>query len=180
MAQSVEKVYAEALFELCSEDGSLESVNEELCGIRAALDENKDIVKLLSAPTLSNDEKHGIISSVFKGRVSDTVYNFISLLTDKSRLTYFDGICEEFRNLYNEAFNIAEITVTTAAPLKTWLKEKLVAKLESVLNKKVILTEKLSPSILGGIVVNYGNVQMDSSLKTRLEKIRAQIDSVMA
>ena len=66
------------------------------------------------------------------------------------------------------------------APLKTWLKEKLVAKLESVLNKKVILTEKLSPSILGGIVVNYGNVQMDSSLKTRLEKIRAQIDSVMA
>ena len=64
-------------------------------------------------------------------------------------------------------------------PMSETLRKKLVAKLENVSGKSIILHEKQDKSILGGIVLRYGNTEIDSSVKSKLDKIKAQIDSAI-
>ena len=64
-------------------------------------------------------------------------------------------------------------------PLSDKLRKKLVDKLQSVSGKTVILHEKLDKSILGGIVLRYANTEIDSSVKTKLDNIKAQIDRII-
>ena len=85
MAGSVEKIYSDALYELAAEENSVETVNGELKALAAVFDENPELVKLLCAPTVPNDEKLKVISNIFVGRISETVYNFLCLFFDISR-----------------------------------------------------------------------------------------------
>jgi F-type H+-transporting ATPase subunit delta len=84
-----------------------------------------------------------------------------------------------FKQMYYDKKNILEVTATTTVPMTAALRQKLTDKLEKVSGKSVILHEKLDKSILGGIVLRYGNTQIDSSVKTKLDKIKAQIDSAI-
>jgi F-type H+-transporting ATPase subunit delta len=86
----------------------------------------------------------------------------------------------DFRARYNEKMNILEVTAVTAEPLSARLREKLVDKLGKVTGKKIVLSEKTDKSIIGGIVLRYANTEIDSSVKTRLDKLKAQIDGVIA
>ncbi len=76
--------------------------------------------------------------------------------------------------------NIAEVRVVTSVPLEDGLRSKLKAKLESVCKKTVILDESVDPTIMGGIVLNYGGTLMDGSVKSKLEAIQKQIKGVIA
>ncbi|MDE5859568.1 MAG: F0F1 ATP synthase subunit delta, partial [Oscillospiraceae bacterium] len=79
-----------------------------------------------------------------------------------------------------EMKNIAEVKVTTSTPLSDGLRSKLKAKLEAVYKKTVILTENIDESIMGGIVINYGNTMLDGSVKAKLEAVQKQIKGVIA
>ena len=87
--------------------------------------------------------------------------------------------CEQFKQMYYEKENILEVTATTVQPLSEKLKQKLIEKLGSVSGKSIILHEKLDRAILGGIVLRYGNTEIDSSVRTKLDKIKSQIDAII-
>lgn len=180
MAGNLEKVYADALFELAEEQNILDSVCEELVAVSYILSENSEFVKLVQAPTVSADEKKALISAAFENKVCETVFNFINVLSEKGRMKYFTNIAGKFKEMYNEKNNILEVTAVTAAPLSETLRTKLVDKLTKASEKKIVLKEKTDKSIMGGIILNYGNSQMDASVKTRLENMRRQIDSIIA
>ena len=76
---------------------------------------------------------------------------------------------EEFHN------NIVKMTAITSVALKSEQREKLIGKLEEKSGKKVILSEKIDPSILGGIIVEYDNSRIDNSVKGKLEAVAKQL-----
>lgn len=180
MSGSVGKVYSEAVFELASEQGCAETVFDELCSLKTIWQENPGLGKLLGAPTVGKEEKLKITEKIFKGRLSDTVYNFLCVITEKNRAQYLPAIADAYKEKWYEASNIAEVTVTSAEPLTTELKNKLIKKFESVYGKKVILNEKTDSSLMGGIVLSYGNTQLDGSVKTRLDTLQKQIKGTIA
>ncbi len=180
MTGSVGKIYSEAIFELAAEQSCAGQVFEELTSLKKIWTENPDVAKLLSAPTLSVSEKLKINEKVFKGRVSEMVYNFLCVITEKGRAGALTEIADAYKEKWYEAENIAEVTVTTSAPLKKELRDKLVKKLEAVYKKKVILEEKTDSSLIGGIVVNCGNEMLDGSVKNRLDSIEKQIKGIIA
>lgn len=180
MAGKLEKVYADALFELAVEDNTLDTVAEEMEAVAGIMNENSDFLKLLSAPTVSDKDKKSMLSKAFEGRISDTVFNFINVLCDNGRIKYLIAISQQFKDMYNDKNGILEVTVTTTMPLSDNLREKLVLKLEKISSKKIQLVEKIDTSIMGGIVLNYNNTQIDASVKKRLDTMRQQIDSIIA
>ena len=125
MAESVEKIYADALFQISEEDNSTENVNGELKAVAAVLAENPELVKLLCTPTVSEADKLSVISKIFGGRLSADVYNFLCLVTQKGRAAYLQKIAGTFREMYNDKAGIAEVTVTTAEELSPALEKKL-------------------------------------------------------
>ena len=190
---SVEKTYADALFMLCEEEKSdkaeFESVLSQLGLVQTVLScendslKDSDFIKLLGTPTISEEEKLSLVADVFSGKVSPAVYNFLRLLTVNKRVGYFSRISRAFRLLYNEKFGIAEITVTSSKPLDELspdLRVRIGEKMSAILGKSVSITEKVDSSIIGGVVIDYGNTRYDGSVKTRLAELKKEISSVIA
>lgn len=180
MAGKLEKVYADALFELAIEENNLDTVAAEMETVSKIMSENEDFVKLLSAPTVPDKDKKSMISKAFEGRICDIVFNFMNVLCDNGRIKYFCAVSARFKEMYNEKNGILEVCATTTMPLSENLREKLVLKLEKISGKKIQLVEKIDASIMGGIVLNYNNTQIDASVKKRLDDMRQQIDSIIA
>ena len=103
------------------------------------------------------------------------VHDFICLVTDKNRISYFGKITDAFIEHYNQHNNITELTVITSIPLKPDLKARLIKKLEQKSGKTVKLNEKVDPSIIGGIILRMGNSQIDNSIKGRLDAVAQQL-----
>lgn len=182
MAGSVEKTYGDALFQLVLEETpeQLSDVLTVLREINHIFAENSDYIKLIKTPTVTADEKLQLINQAFKGKVCESVYNFLLVLVQNKRLDYFDKIYTYFLLLHNDYKNIADITVTTTVPLSEALKEKLIGKMSLFTGKTINLSEKIDKSIIGGIVISYGNTQIDGSVKARLEALKNDIANTIA
>ncbi|WP_028506051.1 ATP synthase F1 subunit delta [Ruminococcus sp. FC2018] len=181
MANSVENVYGTALFELCDEQGTLDGTYQELTEVSNILSDpaQAEFMEMLSSPLIPFEDKQKVLSQVFTGRLSDTALDFLCVVTQKGRIRDLPAIAQQFKQMYYDKKNILEVTATTVQPLSESLRKKLVQKLEGVSGKSIILHEKQDKSILGGIVLRYGNTQIDSSVRTKLDKIKAQIDSAI-
>lgn len=180
MTGSVRKVYSEAMFELAAEQNCAAEVFGELEALKKLWEENPGFSKLLDAPTISLEEKLGIAEKAFKGRVSETVYNFICVLTEKGRAGVLPEIADSYKEKWYDFSGIAEVTVTTSEPLTDALREKLLNKLKTVYKKEIRLEERVDPSLMGGMVVKYGNTMLDGSVRTRMDNIQKQIKNIIA
>ncbi len=180
MAENVRTVYAQALFELCCEQGITAEACEELEGIGEVFEQNEELVKILRSPLVAFDEKKSLLEKAFGGRVGDTVFDFLCVATEKGRADFVPDICEEFRKLYYKQQNILEVNVITAMELSERLRDKLLEKLEQTLGKTVIMKLSVDKSLIGGIVVKYDNTELDSSVRGRLDRLKKQIDGIIA
>lgn len=173
MTGDVGKLYSQALFEIGLENSSLDVLSEDMAQCRAVFEDNPELVKLLGSPVITFDEKISVINSIFGA--DGTVRDFICVMTQKGRIGYFSEIAEAFRLRCCEHSNIVEMTVITCVPLKSAQKEKLLKKLEEKSGRKVKIEEKTDPSILGGIIIEYGNTRIDNSIKGKLEAVAKQL-----
>ena len=181
MAGLVEKNYGDALFELITEEneGKLREVWDELTAVNSIISASAELIKLSKAPTVGKDEKLSVMEEAFKGKLSDYSYNLLMVLTEAGRLDYFGKIYRYFSGLCNEKFGLADITAVTTTPLTDSAREKLIAKMSEVTGKTVNLKEEIDPSIIGGIVIKYGNRSFDGSVKARLDALKEEIGSVI-
>ena len=180
MTGTVEKNYSLALFDAINEEKeNLSSARDELVAVKSAVDDTEGFVKLMNTPTVSNEEKLSVIKDVFGGKLSRCVYNFLCVVTKGRRWDRFDKICSAFSELCNEKLGIAEITVTTAFPLTPAQKEQVKKKMSEVIGKTVVMSEKLDKSLVGGIIVDYGDTRIDGSIKTRLEGLKESFSQLI-
>ncbi|MBR1765323.1 MAG: F0F1 ATP synthase subunit delta [Ruminococcus sp.] len=180
MAESVKNIYAEAVFELCEERGITAAACEELEAVGEVFDQNPDFVRLLRSPLVDMDEKKQLLEKVFAGQLSDTVSDFLCVATEKGRADCVPDICREFKALYHKQQNILEVYVTTAMPMSERLEQKLKDKLALTLGKTVIMHTAVDKALIGGIVVKYDNTELDSSVRGKLDRLKAQIDGIIA
>lgn len=176
------KTYAEALFTLVTEEkeNDLTKVFSDLNGISDIFKAEPDFMKLLKVPTIPVDEKLAVIKEAFEGRVHTYVLNFLYVLTENDRADSFSKILEYFTQLYNDRMNLADVTVTSARELSDETVEKIRARMTSVTGKTVNLTLKTDPSVIGGVVISYGNTVIDGSVRSRLERLKADIAGTIA
>lgn len=183
MNDKAEKVYGEAFFELCLEEcpDKLTAILEELSALADIFGANPEFVKLMGTPTISAEEKLALVRDIIAdGKVSEYCGNLLCILAERSRFGCFGGIVKRFREMYNEHFKIAEITVTTSEPLSDELRGRITEKMSKVTGKTVTLRERIDPAIIGGVVIDYGSTRYDGSVKARLNAIKGELDSIIA
>ncbi len=179
---SVEKAYGDALFSLIIDDDEklLTDILSELKAIAEIFNAEPEFIKLLKAPTILIDEKLSVVKEAFEGRVHKYVLNFLMVLTENGRIDSFNKILAYFTQLHNDYKNLADVTVTSAMPLSDEMAEKIRAKMEKVTGKTVNMTLKTDKSVIGGVVISYGNTTIDGSVKARLERLKNDIAGIIA
>jgi len=182
MNDKAEKVYGEAFFELCEEQGDavMKDVLNELVGLDKIFTENPEFVKLMGTPTIAVDEKISLIEEMSKsGGISELTTNLLCLLAEKNRIGCFSGIIKYFREEYNERFKLADITVTSAQPLSDALREQIAGKMSQIIGKNVTIIEKVDENLIGGVIIDYGSRRYDGSVKSRLNALKNELASII-
>ncbi len=168
------RVYAEALFEVAKEKGKLDAIGEELDQFVAAIDRDRDLQVFFFSPYFSSAEKIEGLKRAVSGADEEFV-NFLELLIEKHRMPDVFHIRNRFEQLWKQENKRLDVTVTSAVELDRAVVEKVGSEVERQTGQKVELASRVDEGILGGIILQVGNMVLDASIRARLEKLRKSV-----
>src|SRR5699024_3898407 len=93
---SVSRTYAGALFELARSKGDDILIDEQVQELGEIIDKEPMLLRLISTPALSSSKRRQVIQKIFKGKVDQTIYKFLQVLSDKNRLASLPGIIKSY------------------------------------------------------------------------------------
>ena len=167
--------YAQAAFDIAKADGTLASWRTELNDVASVLADSQ-LVSMLADAKLPLERRYAIIDRALD--VSPKVRNLAKLLVQKGRSYEARAVSAAFNRLADEHENIAHAVVTTAVALSAEQLGAITSQLSSQLGKDVRTTSVVDPSIIGGVVVKVGDRLVDGSVKTRLKRLRRELEGV--
>jgi ATP synthase F1 delta subunit len=168
------RVYAEALFEVGRDKGKLDTLQQQLGEFSDAVDRNRELQVFFFSPYLSSEEKVGGLKRAVTGAEPELI-NFLELLVDKHRIPEIFRIRREFEELWKRENRRIDVTVTSAVELDSAVVEKIGQEVERQTGEEVDLSSAVDDKILGGIVLQVGNMVLDASIRSRLEKLRKSV-----
>jgi F-type H+-transporting ATPase subunit delta len=172
--QEAARVYAEALFEVARDKGKLDSIREELAQLTDALDANRELRVFFFSPYFSSAEKVDGLKRAIAGADPEFL-NFLELLIEKHRTVEVFRVRRHFEDLWKQENRRIDVTVTSATELDPAVVAKIGEEIERQTGQKVELASRVEAEILGGIVLQVGNMVLDASIRNRLEKLRKSV-----
>lgn len=168
--------YAAALFDLAQSANALDATASDMATLKAALAESADFRALVGAPQLGRDKARNAVTAVagLLG-LGDLGRNFLGVLAGNGRLSALPAIIRQFESMLNAHRGSATAEVISAHPLTAAQTAELEAKLKARTGSAMSVDLTVDPSILGGLIVRIGSEQIDSSVKTRLERLGQQM-----
>ena len=171
--------YAAALFDLAEEAKALDSVADDLRQLRTMIAGSPDLLRLLRSPVLSRSEQSRALAAVLNQAGSgDLTKRFVGLVAENRRLFALSDMIEAF--LADLARRRGEVTasVTSAAPLSEEQQAHLGEALRRALGGKVSIDLKTDRSLIGGLLIKVGSRLVDSSLKSKLQRLQLVMKGV--
>ena len=166
-------VYGEALYDLAKVEDLSHRILQELEVLAESFHRGPEFLRLLSEPNVSKAERCAVLDASFEGKVHPYVLNFLKLLTEKGYARHFADCCAAYREHYNQDNGILPVRAVTAVPLTKEQSQKLTAKLSDLTGRKVKLTNRVDPEILGGVRLDYDGKRLDDTVSHRLEAVRS-------
>ena len=168
------RVYAEALFEAGKDKGKLDSLQTQLGQFADAVDGNRELQVFLFSPYLSSADKREGLGRAISGAEPELT-NFLELLVEKHRMPEVFRIRREFDELWKKENRRLDVTVVSAVELDHEVVDRIGQEVERQTGEAVELSSRVDDGILGGIVLQVGNMVLDASIRSRLDKLRKTV-----
>lgn len=168
------RVYAEALFEAGKEKGKLDALQSQLAQFVDVVDGNRELQVFLFSPYLSSADKREGLGRAISGAEPELT-NFLELLIEKHRMPEIFRIRRELDELWKKENRRLDVTVTSAVELDPAVIQRIGQEVERQTGEAVELSSRVDEGILGGIVLQVGNMILDASIHSRLEKLRKTV-----
>lgn len=172
--QDAARAYAEALFEVAKRQGKLDAVRDELAQFADAVAADRDLQVFFFSPYFSSAEKVAGLGRAVSGAEPELL-NFLELAIEKRRMPEIFRIRRHLDELWKEENRRIEVTVTSAVELDEAVVAKVGEEIERQTGRQVELASRVDGEILGGIVLQVGNMVLDASIRNRLEKLRKSV-----
>ena len=172
--QDVAHAYAAALFEVGKEKGKLDALHDQLGQFVDALDRNRDLQVFFFSPYFSSAEKIAGARGAIDGADPEFL-NFLELLIEKGRMPEIFRIRRQFEELWKHENRRIDVTVTSAVELDPAVVSKIGEEIQRQTGQEVELASRVDEEILGGVVLQVGNMVLDASIRSRLEKLRKSV-----
>lgn len=176
MAKLVSETYGEALFSLGLEKGLIDSLMDEIQGVQKILNDNPGFSQLMNHPNVGREDKMTVLSNVFEGKISDTLFGFLKVLIHKGRYGAIDSIFTYYTDRYKEYHRIGVAYVRSAVELTDVQKQKIEKRLlETTDYAKMEMHFSVESELIGGLVIRIGDRVVDSSVRTKLEGLQRNL-----
>jgi F-type H+-transporting ATPase subunit delta len=171
--------YATALFELADADKALNEVADELQRIGAMIGESSDLRRLIRSPVISRDEQGKAMDALLdKAGISDLTRRFVGLVARNRRLFALPDMIAAYQDMLAGRRGETAAEVVSAKALTKAQLSGIAETLTKAVGTKVALAASVDPDILGGLVVKVGSRMIDSSLRTKLNRMRLAMKGV--
>ncbi|MBE0608851.1 MAG: ATP synthase F1 subunit delta [Dehalococcoidia bacterium] len=165
--------YAQAAFGIARDAGAIAAWREELNDVATVLAESG------LAPTLSDtrvpvEQRLAMVERTLD--VSPLALNLAKLLVSKARSGEARAVADAFGRLADDHEGIAHAEVTTAVELAPAQLDAIAQQLGISLGKQVRAIGTVDPGIVGGVVVRVGDKLVDGSVRTRLKRLRRELE----
>jgi F-type H+-transporting ATPase subunit delta len=174
---TIARPYAEALFKSAGTDGA--KLKEQMASL-AALAGDAGLRQYADNPKVSALQVFDLVAGVAlqKGLTLDSkVANLLRTVLDNGRLNALPEVASQFTSLVNGQSGVADAVIESAFHIEWADMAELVATLEKRFGRKLKLTVKLVPELIGGVRVTVGDQVLDTSVKARLEHMKLALNT---
>jgi F-type H+-transporting ATPase subunit delta len=168
--------YAKAILDLANSRGVDEAVNNDMKSIATTIKGNLELDTFIQNPTLKVEVKEKALLEVFADTNAVTKGLF-HLLFENKRFEILEAIAIEYNKLFDENNGIEIAKVTTAIPLDAALEAKVLAKIATISDKKIVLENIVDASIIGGFILRIGDKQYNASVANRLQVLKKELSN---
>lgn len=175
------KNYAQALIELAKDNASLkDTFFNEIKEINLAFNKVANTRKTFESPAISKEEKKSIIIKLFKGKINETLFNFLNILIENDRFSLLEEIQNQYLILLNKSKGIVVAEVYSAHEIDDATVKALIETLQcSVSNmgnvNNIVIEKKIDTSLIGGLKLKINDLVYDGSIKSRLESLKRRL-----
>ena len=170
--------YGEALFSLAEELGETEQVKSDIQTLLSVIDASPEYLKMLDSPALSREERLALIDGSLAS-LNKSLVNTAKLLTERRLAHTVPKVLEHFVKAYEKSRGIERVEVISAIPLSESQTAKLKAKLEGITKKQIIISNTHDPALLGGMKLRYMGLELDGSIKTKLDGFEKRLSELV-
>ncbi len=173
---SIGRRYAKALLQIGVATKSFDALGRELDRAAETIARSSELKEALDNPIFPAGKRRLVLEELARRlALSTTVRNLLLLLLEKGRIAVLPDIARAHRELVDEQAGRARAILTSAAPLDPAVEVQIKTALERQTGKTVILDKKIDPTLIGGVVAQVGDLVFDGSLRTQLERVRAEL-----
>lgn len=164
--------YADALYSAAEEKAAVARVFEDVKHLMEILREDESIVKYLSNPVWNLESKQEALAAVgAKLKLDKETLNCLDIIASNNRFPELLPILEEFKHLWYQKNGIVEVEVQSVQKLSAAQEKNLMANLEKMLSKKVIINYEIRSEVLGGLIIKFGSSMIDDSIRGKLNRL---------
>jgi F-type H+-transporting ATPase subunit delta len=175
-SQQVARVYAEAIIQAAEKQGKSDIVFEQMTALVHDMFQSQPLMeKFLGSGAIRRDTKRAAIDAAFGGKADPMFVNFLQVLNNHDRLDLVRAIWSCYRELHDQRGGRMRVKVRAAAPLTNEQQEQLKRELHDYFKLDPVLDIRVTPDLLGGMIVQVGDWLYDGTVKSRLERLRNQL-----
>jgi ATP synthase F1 delta subunit len=172
--QEIAEVYARSLFEVSMEHEVLDEMHDQIDEFSDELSGNRDLQVFFFSPYFSSEEKKDAIPKIVEG-ADERFVRFLEMLAERHRMPVLFRIRKEFDRMWAEENRLLPVTITSAVELDDDTVKQIQGEIEDQTGRRTELTTKVDPDVLGGLAMQVGNVVMDGTVRSRLDRLRRQV-----
>jgi F-type H+-transporting ATPase subunit delta len=175
---SLARRYARAVLEIGTANGNLDKIGADLRSLAKAMRESAELVTALTNPAIRRADRRRVIDGLLeKIGAEPHTRSLVRLLLDGERLGSVEAISREVDAMIEARSGRMSAEVTSARPLDAGQLSQIITALEKLSGKKVAVTRREDPDLLGGVVARLGDTVYDGSLRTQLRTLRDELTS---
>jgi F-type H+-transporting ATPase subunit delta len=170
---TIARPYAEALFKAVG--GSDAAAVSEQVNALAQVAGHEQVRQFADNPKVTAVQVFDVITSVVKTGLGDAAKNLLRAVIENGRLAALPEIAAQYHALVNARSGISDATIESAFPIEPAQLAPVVAALEKRFGRKLNASVVVVPELIGGIRVAVGDEVLDTSVKARLEQMKAAL-----
>ena len=170
------KRYAKAIFEISIDTRAQEKTFNDLRELDRIFHEDPRVREFLESPIISSVDRKAVVTKAIADKgLSKEVMDLVLLIADNGRFGVFHELVGAFQAEADAANNVCRGTVRSATVLGQGERQRVEETVEKVLKKKVIMTYKVDPSVIGGLVAQVGSYTFDDSISAHLQRMNEEL-----
>ncbi len=170
--------YAGALVDLAEQAKTVDKVQGDLSALENMISNSPELAEIVNSPLVSQSKQANAIDAIAaKAKFNKLTSNFLAVLVQNRRLDALSGIIKAYKRIIAKKSGQVEVSLETSVKLTAAQSKEFQKQIEKALGSSVSIEEKVTPEIMGGVIVTIGSYMIDDSVRRKLERLGVALKS---